>query len=58
MSEEVLISCDCGRRYMRVTQEREEVEEGFRLCRCDRTLGAWSGPLRYVFEPESGGEDD
>ena len=49
----MLVHCDCGRRYMRITQLRDEFESGFALCLCERRLGEWSGPLHYIFEPES-----
>lgn len=51
----MLVHCDCGRRYMRIAEPRNKVESGFALCRCERMLGEWSGPMRYVFEPETEG---
>lgn len=55
--EEVMVECACGRRYMRITQQRTGAENGSERCRCERMLGEWSGPLHYVFEPETEGPD-
>lgn len=50
--DELLIECDCGRRYMRTTVSRDQLEIGFEDCPCARRLGEWNGLLRYQFEPE------
>lgn len=54
--EETLIECACGRRYMRTTVMRDQPEQAFELCLCDRKLGEWSGLQRYQFEPEQDGD--
>jgi hypothetical protein len=55
-SEETLIECECGRRYMRATIPSDQIESGSEQCACQRTLGEWSGLLRYTFEPETDGD--
>lgn len=53
MSKEMLLICQCERRYVQREVLCAVAEQGREQCRCGELLGAWDGPVRLQFEPEA-----